>query len=121
MHCLFFLMNKANLSQLKGYMYFSRPLPKVGFTHQSTISMGFQLSLLFNYCISLIFCVLSSTRGPVGLTCIASLKTKACDSTDQVVLQWSYTGGVQILPGGHRKEGCVQSFQLEKKEQFLQK
>ena len=61
------------------------------------------------------------TRGPVGLTRIASLKTKACDSTDQVVLQWSYTGRVQILHGGHRKKGCVQSFQLERKEQFLQK
>ena len=65
--------------------------------------------------------ILESTRGPVGLTRIASLKTKACDSTDQVVLQLSYTGGVQILHGGHRKEGCVQSFQLERKEQFLQK
>ena len=27
-------------------------------------------------------------------------KTKACDSTDQVVLQWSYAGRVQILQGG---------------------
>ena len=62
-----------------------------------------------------------TTKGPVGLTRIASLKTKACDSTDQVVLGWSYTGRVQILHGSHRKEGCVQSFQLERKEQFLQK
>ena len=66
-------------------------------------------------------CISFKTRGPVGLTCIASLKTKACDSTDQVVLQWSYTGRLQILHGGHREEGCVQSFQLERKEQFLQK
>ena len=64
---------------------------------------------------------ITQTRGPVGLTRIASLKTKACDSTDQVVLQWSYTGRVQILHGGHRKEGCVQSFRLKRKEQFLQK
>ena len=40
------------------------------------------------------------TRSPVGLTRIASFKTKACDSTDQVALQWSYTGRVQILHGG---------------------
>ena len=65
----------------------------------------------------------STTRGPVGLTRIASLKTKTCDSTDNVVvvLQCSYTGIVQILHGGHREEGCVLSFQLERKEQFLQK
>ena len=40
------------------------------------------------------------------------------DSTDQAVLQWSYT--VQILHGGPR-EGCVLSFQLEKKKPFSSK
>ena len=65
--------------------------------------------------------LLCKTRGPIGLTRIASLKAKACDSTDQVILQWSCTGRVQILHGGHREEGCVQSFQLKRKEQFLQK
>ena len=33
--------------------------------------------------------------------------------------QWSYTGRVQILHGGHRKEGCIQSFQLERKTSFF--
>ena len=48
-----------------------------------------------------------ATRGPEGLTRIASLKTKkACDSTDQVVLQWFCTGRVQILHGGPRGGIC---------------
>ena len=46
------------------------------------------------------------TRGPIGLTRIASLKTKACDSTDQAVLQSSYTGRVQILNGGPIRGMC---------------
>ena len=78
------------------------------------------MSWLSQHC-AILHQLYSSTRGPVGHTRIASLKTKACDSTDQAVLQWSDTGRVQILHGGHREEGCVLSFQLERKEQFLQK
>ena len=50
----------------------------------------------------------------------ATDQTKAYDSTDQVVLQWSYTGRVQILyggPGGGLGGGMcpVVSAQKEKK------
>ena len=58
------------------------------------------------------------TRGPVGLTRIASLKINASDSGDQVVLQWSFTGRVQILHGGPGRGICTCRFSWKRKEQF---
>ena len=60
-------------------------------------------------------------KRPVRLTRIASLKKKVCDcdSGDQVVLQWSCMGRVQIL---HRGPADVYlSFQLEKQRTILSK
>ena len=64
-------------------------------------------------------CEIQQTKGPVGLTRIASLKTKACDSTDQAVLQWSYTGRVQILHGGPRGGMCPVASAAKEKNIFF--
>ena len=68
-------------------------------------------------CFVLEFCAiycLKVENTPPPSQLLTGLKTEACDSTDQAVLQRSYTGRVQIMHGGP-EEGCVLSFQLEKK------
>ena len=53
-----------------------------------------------------VLCNLLIWRRKTSLSPTINRVTRACDSTDQVVLQWSYAGGAQILHEGPKGGMC---------------